>query len=51
MYSIGCILTTNKRADPKERERGPGQCRNPAPRPPRDLRVFELSENDLETLR
>lgn len=33
MYSIGCILTTNKRADLKERGRGPGQCRDPALRP------------------
>lgn len=33
LYLIGCILTTNKRADLKERERGPGQYRDPAPRP------------------
>lgn len=33
LYLIGCILTTNKRADLKKRERGPGQCRDPAPRP------------------
>lgn len=46
MYLIGCILTTNKRADLKEQERGPGQCRDPAPRP-----LGTLSENDLETLR